>query len=199
MATHYPWLKLSLILLLALLTRIALAEVSWPEELSGKARRAAAVVSESLADDSGPDYLLSLGTGLAVIDQQMGWVMHWGAMGKVVPDQDWYVGMDVGVHYWRHSPITSGASMTGIQMLASGYYAFDLGKTSFLTPYLGLSAGPFLRYRENANLAASLSVILRPGMRFRFTDVISMSLEPRIGLLEGGLVVQGQGAAVFSL
>lgn len=199
MRAQHPWLKLSLILLLALITRIVLAEEKWADEVSGRAKRVASVTREAVTGSGESSYLLNLGTGVAAISDQMGWVMNWGALARVTSHMPWFVGADIGVHYWRQSPVVPGNSMTGIQVMATSLYSFDLGRHSFLTPYLGLSAGPFLRYREREGLAASLSLVLRPGMRFRFTDVLSLSLEPRLGLMESNLLVQGQASAVFTL
>lgn len=251
MGQQHPWLKVSLIFLLALLTKLLLANPAItpsvkraPAVLSRDSEEISKLVSESepapsqapirssdlraskvpavRAEVAAPSqaaafragrppavtetveravsarYLLSLGTGVAVAGEEMGWVLHWGVLGRVVPWLPLYVGADIGAHYWRHSPTTPATTMAGIQILASAVYEFDFGRAP-IRPYMGLSIGPFLKNNVDSGFSVSAAAMLRPGMLFALNDLASLSLEPRLGFLEGEFLLHGQASAVFPL
>lgn len=165
---------------------------------SGRAISAAPVSVEKIATGTAVEegYFISMGTGMAVVDKYVGWIMSWGALGRI--DEDWpvYVGADIGVHYWRSSPSMPSANLTGIQILGSSVYQFR--GDSFLRPYVGISFGPFLRNAEKG-LTTSAVLLARPGILFTVSEIASLGLEPRFGLFEGSFVLEGQANAVFSL
>lgn len=177
----YQWLRLSLILLLALLTRICLAEPR--------------VIRERLPSlPPEPRLLLDIGPSLAVRGNHLGWGLHTGIVGKVTPRYPIYVGGEATTLYW--SPAASGVA--GMAVAATGLWHFNLGNR-WIRPYAGLSLGTFLRHREGQPLSVSPSFAVRPGLLVAIVDLVSLSLEPRFGLIESEFVLQGQANAVFSL
>ncbi len=201
--TH-AWLRLCLILLAALLTRILCAAPPLMEDTNPPVRevapaaplvKAAAPVAtpvthETIKRFEPPTYLFSLGTGIAAINESAGWVLHWGAMMRPFSTLSLYLGPDFNVHYWGTSPSVPAVTMTGIQAMASGIFAFDLPGT-ILRSYMGLSFGPFLRNHGGGPIGWSFSTVGRVGMIFLVDPKLSIAVEPRIGLLEGGFVLQG--------
>jgi len=137
-----------------------------------------------------PTYLFSLGTGLAAIDDTAGWMLHWGVMMRPFDSLSLYLGPDLDVHYWGTSPNGGNVTMTGVQAMASGIFAFDLPGT-ILRSYLGLSMGPFFRNHGGGPIGWSFSAIGRVGMIFLFDSRMALAVEPRLGLLEGDLALQG--------
>lgn len=219
MALRHGWWRVTLFLLLALLTRVLCAGPAKPPQLfsrgseelfpipaktraapGGRVAPAAPVLSERLpAHSAASNWILSMGAGLAVVDQHVGWVMHWGMQTRALAEWPLYVGADVGVHYWNRSPAEDqNGSLTGLQALATATWQFVLSHRA-AQPYLGISAGPFFRNYTDSPLGLSISAVLRPGITFPLSDAASLGIEPRIGLLEGSFLLQGQASAVFFL
>lgn len=191
-----PWIRLVLILFLALLTRVLWAapplmekEVA-PAPPLATATTVAPTAAATVNRINPPTYLFSLGTGLAAINDNAGWVLHWGIMVRAFTNLPLYFGPDINVHYWSTSPSSSAVTMMGVQAMASSLIAFDLPGT-ILRSYLGLSVGPFLRNHGGGPIGWTFSSTARVGMLFLVDDRLSVAVEPRLGLLEGSFALSG--------
>lgn len=207
MQGHQVW-RLCLVLLLALFTRLLcgapppLIEEETPvKEVAPATKLAPAASTTTNSTNSStttvtthstapPTIFFSMGTGLAAIDQTAGWVLHWGAMMRPFQRLSLYVGPDFNVHYWGTSPTSGNVTMTGIQAMASGVFAFDLPGT-ILRSYLGTSFGPFLRNHGGGPIGWTVSWIGRVGMLFLVDNRLALAVEPRFGLMEGSFSLQG--------
>jgi hypothetical protein len=177
-----------LILLLALLTRIALGA-------PGRAVPAAPVLADRVPSLAGePLLMIDLGPSLAARGNHLGWAFHAGIVGKVDYRLPLYVGGEATTYYWNGAE----AGMAGMAIAATALWHFDIGGR-WIRPYAGASLGTFLRHHEGRALGVSPTFSVRPGLLVAILDLASLSLEPRFGLLDGEFVFQGQANAVFSL
>lgn len=152
---------------------------------------------------------VTAGAGLALYDGATGWAINVGALHEVYPN--FLVGADLGLNFFGSNTVSTPAaslssSSTGIQLLPTAIYRFNVGQSRMVFPYIGLSVGPnvFLsKISSGANSTTGTRVLfealLRPGIYTRVSDVVVLNVEGKLGLLDSNFIFLPQVNIVFSL
>ena len=208
---HNPWIRVSVILFLALLVRIALGE---PEESSG-GDMASATTAKSPAT---PKLMLTLGPGAAVYSGNYSQLYDSGSLGYglnatvvgQIADAPLYAGIDFALDFWGFNAPTGSAlpagtsmdrSLVGIQLTPTILYRFDPSKVYGIYPYFGLSVGPnFQVFRERtldtlhseikstSQTSVLFELLVRPGVDFQVADSVALNVETKFGVLDWDFV-----------
>ena len=219
---HNPWIRVSLILFLALLVRIALADQD--ESASSPVTSAATSKSSSI-----PKLILTLGPGMAVHSGNYSQLYNSGSLGYglnatvvgQVTDAPLYAGLDFALDFWGFdSPagaaLPSGStldrSLVGIQLTPTILYRFDPSKVYGIYPYFGFSVGPHFQVfrqrtidtvhsaiKSTSDTSVLFELLVRPGVDFQLTDVVAINVESKFGVLDWDFIFLPQVNFVLSL
>jgi hypothetical protein len=170
---------------------------------TSSATRAQTETSAAIPTTGGNDsgVFLSVGPGLALLSGDTGWSLNVGALTQVAQDSPIFVGGDVGVDVWSHSSVNSPAASTGatgLQLLPTAIYRFDVSSAKNIYPYAGISVGPHIFFQNNAT-SAYFEFLFRPGIFLRITDTIALNVEPKFGLLKDMFIFLPNVSGVFRL
>lgn len=158
---------------------------------------------------------INAGPGLAVYRGNTGWAMNFGLV-KESANTSLMYGLDMGLDFWNFTPVTEAAGVvrssgnTGIQVLGTVMYRFDLPVSRTIFPYVGLSIGPnFFVERADVTQNGALTqrsttsvfgeFLLRPGFYTRVARSVSLSVEGKLGLLRSDFIFLPQANFVFVL
>lgn len=162
---------------------------------SGKAPRANASVASATSPSSshltaGVAIPILVDPGETALGLNFGWLTEAGS--KL------YVGADIGIHFWGKA-LGYTESLTGLQLLPTVVY--HLKGSSKLTPYIGLSAGPYLYVSKPAGWPTGIdfALLFRPGLNWSITDSFVLNLEAKYGELGGALLVMPVASVAFTL
>jgi hypothetical protein len=214
------WFTLSIVLLIALMARLSLAETTHKGHKATKRSTASqtttttTTTTETVALPSKHNLELSVGPDLAILGD--GWGtgigVQFGILTQVSPTMPLYVGGDFGLNLWSgpttsFNPMTgasSSAGMVGLQMLPTAIYRFDIPGTPSIRPYAGISVGPALHFASlGSGLASNTTLyfegLVRPGVEFTVSRRFAVSVEPKLGLLSDQFLFMPTAYATFSL
>lgn len=207
MLSGKPWLRLTLVLFLALLARVA----------CGAPATRNVTTEESVARTSNPVDLW-VGPGFAFFRSETGFAINFGANIPVSSDLPVFVGLDFGLNFWSRDYYGSSVfingpseSWTNVQLLPSVFYRVDLARPRILHPYVGLSVGPsiFIAKANSGGPAATqvnqsatkvyFEMLFRPGISVDLSKTIAINVESKFGVLGGDFVYLPQAAISFVL
>lgn len=215
------WLRLSIVLLLALIVRVALAtdvsasdkplrvaQATSPAKTKRAVRSSASTSASasretvSTASSSFP-IDLTAGPGLSFFDGHTGFSINVGATTPVSNKLPIHVGLDFGMSFWSENFF----SIKGINLLGTGIYRFDLAKAPTIHPYVGLSFGPtimsyssdnfFFRFVSSSRVV--LALLARPGVGFDLSKTVALNVETKLGILDGAFLFSPVVLASFAL
>lgn len=167
--------------------------------------------------DSGPRWEVSAGSGLGLLDGQVGWGLNVSvARGGVLPTGFW-MGLDIAVYRWdfgsvadplkpfSFSPLTADATL--VQVLPTFIWDLPVAGWSGVTPYLGLSVGPAVYLaagdsREGNRAHESLvglAAYIRPGLRAALAPSLQLTLEAKLGMFRSRTIFLPQFALALAL
>lgn len=191
------WVKLSLVLVIALAARMSLAD-------QDQTKMTATNSSNS------PMVELSVGPDMAVVTggTGTGFGFNVGALTQVTQEMPLFVGADLGMNFWSQSTtvaniaqgtnITTTSNFKLIQIMPTAIYKFEMPSTKWLHPYAGLSAGIGLQLTAAQNTVL-FEGFVRPGVYFDVAEGISISAEPKVGLLSSNFIFEPTIYAAFTL
>jgi len=191
------WIQLSIILFLALLTRILCATPAI--ERAGALRPRPPVLTEPVGNSASELWLFQTGLGGAAAKDRLGWAVSWGLYGRAVHREPWFAGLDLGLHYWGESPFTSHGTAFGISVLPGILYRFVSLETQSILPYLGLSMGVQLRSHSGGNYLWYWQTVARGGLEFSLNALLALGTDIRVGLVGTDFVFLPQINGIFRL
>lgn len=151
---------------------------------------------------------LNAGAGLAILNGNTGWAIQLGGLTEASAGSPVYVGLDFGLNFWNFSSMvrTDSASATGIQLLPTAIYRFNLADTKKFFPYLGASLGPNIYISKTSvgglsttDTSVYLEFLVRPGIFVGLSNSVALSVEPKFGVLRSDFIFLPQVSAVFPL
>lgn len=214
MYAQNQWVRLSVVLLIALLARVALGESkpSHPKLASSKVASARTPASTTAAQsthkvetpNSGRlPFEASFGGGAmawsaGVTDvtgqpaNATGFVTNIGMMVGVSRTAPLYVGLDLGLGFLS---VDNNYNATYIRLTPTALYRVNLPDSPSVKPYFGLSIGPnvtVLKATLFNDTAQTTKVffegLTRLGVGFDLTPRLSLSVESKIGILGGDVL-----------
>lgn len=192
------WVRLSIVLFLALLTRILIGSPPKPA-LSGVLRPRTPVTVENLHAGPRDLWLFTTGLGGAASQDRLGWAVSWGLFGRALYGQAWFAGVDFGVNYWGDSPFSGRGTAFGLSVLPGFQYRFEGKLGRDILPYLGAAMGAQLRSHSGGSYLWYWQTVLRSGLEFRVADPLSLAVDIRVGLLGSDFLFLPQINGVFAL
>lgn len=195
------WIKLAVVFLIALIARLLdaaplpteNAQIEEGESTTGTATSAIFVKDFPV--------IIGMGPGLAFIGEKTGWSFNVNGATQANVDYPVFFGMDTAINIWRSS---SGDSETGIQLLPTAYYLFEVTRTKEVYPYFGMSVGPTVMVKKtmiggvpDTNTSLSLAVLFRSGLAVSLASYAWFHFEPKFGLLAGRMLFLPQITAAF--
>ncbi len=155
------------------------------------------------------DLFFLAGPGLAIQNGITGWAVNLGLLKEYSENSNLFIGADLGLNLWNYntagvvgSRIPTGT--TGIQFLPTAIYRFQVAGSVF--PYMGVSAGPFLRFNnyvlngdKSSDTDLQFEILFRPGFFLSMGQSVSLQVEGKLGAIDGDFIFLPQANAVFSL
>lgn len=206
MFSHHQWLKLSIVLLLALLARVA---------MGAPAPQRAPSVRESVSSRKALPLDLTFGPGIVVMPDTSGFggssstglALSLSATTPVARTFPLYVGLETGLDFYSPSQFVSAKS---IRLLPTAFYKFSFGKSP-VHPYAGLLVGINIAFSSfdnglggfgfapQSDSKVYFELLSRFGCSFDLSNLISLWAEPRFGLVSDQFVFMGLTGITFSL
>lgn len=99
-----------------------------------------------------------------------------------------YIGFEAGVYNWATDGTISGALgsqpalLTTIPVLLTLLYRFPIN--SFIVPYIGVGAGAGVSFPKGGDTIVYFHGIVKPGFDLAVSRNLSLSLEPKLGVLK---------------
>lgn len=202
MFARNQWVRLSVVLLIALL-----AKVAWGE---GNTLKAGAT-----SPGKRLPFELSIGPGIVTwqasgspsqpgsAGNATGAVVNMGfttAVSSTVPLQ---IGADFGLGFLSLNPAVNA---TYIRLTPTVIYKFDLAKTDVVHPYFGLSVGPNVTILSvstgnlnGSSTKAYLEMLTRLGVSFDLSKQLALSMESKLGTLGGDLIFMPSAVLFVSI
>jgi hypothetical protein len=169
---------------------------------------ARAATSQDYWDRPSESVQVSVGPGLAITGGTTGWALNFGALTRASESYPLYWGADVAFNFWGTSPslVTPSTGATGIQLLPTIVYGFNVETLPSVFPYVGLSAGPNV-YIEKVTVGSTtdtsttvlFEVLFRVGANIAVTDALAINVEPKLGILRSDFIFLPQVALALSL
>ena len=215
---HNPWIRVSLILFLALLVKIAIG-ADYDESAA----------TQSMPSRSTPKWRVTLGPGAVTYDGSYSQLYQSGSLGyglnatvvSQLTDAPLYVGLDFALDFWAFDTpkgpglpagTTMDRSVVGIQFTPTILYRFDPASPYHIYPYFGFSVGPnFQVFRQRTIDSAQSQVksasdtnvlfelLVRPGVDFNLTDTVALNAEAKFGVLDWDFIFLPQVNFVLCL
>lgn len=203
MFARNQWVRLSVVLLIALL-----AKVAWGEGNTLKAGSAAPGKRLPFELSIGPGIVTwqasgdskngNLGAGNAT-----GAVVNLGFTTAVSSSVPLQIGADFGLGFLSVNPAINA---TYIRLTPTVIYKFDLAKTEVVHPYFGLSVGPNVTILSvstpgvsGSNTKAYLEMLTRLGVGFDLNKQLSLSMESKLGTIGGDLIFMPSAVLFVSI
>jgi outer membrane protein W len=159
---------------------------------------------------------LSAGPGIAIFNRNIGWAINVGIISALNNTDNLFVGADLGLNFWGNnnsllsSVGTRSYSATGIQLLPTVVYRFDLTGGGVLFPYIGASVGPHVFIEQTSvtasgvtaqetNSALLFELLLRGGFYTHLSNTVSLNMEVKGGILKTDFIFLPQVNAVIAL
>lgn len=197
MFAQNQWVRLSVVLLIALLARVALGDTQTDaRNLTVEVNRP----SHSRLD-------VSVGPGAVAWSSSLGSttgvVANLGAMYLISQSAPLYIGADFGLGFLSVSPIFNA---TYIRLTPSLLYKVELPKSQSVHPYFGVSMGPNITVL-NGDVAGVKTTdtkvyfegLTRLGVGFDLTPELGVSVETKVGILGGDVIFLPSSLLVFSI
>ncbi len=197
-------ITLVLVLLIALIARILDAAPTHTQVAKQDSIEPVAPVRErSTSAIFSRDFptIIAMGPGLAFLDDKTGWSFNINGASQFNVDMPVFYGFDAAVNIWRPSETDS---QTGIQLLPTAYFLFEVLNSREIYPYIGMSFGPMVKVRrlgvgEKADTKTDLNLMLlfRSGIAVSLASNAWFHFEPKFGLLAGKMIFLPQMTAAF--
>ena len=210
-----PWLRLSVVLLLALIARVACGEVASTKRPPIRASRAPSANSDTIevSNRTGNPVELWVGPGFVRYRSATGFALNFGAhFPLAINGLPIYIGADLGVDFFsRDFGYYTGLNENWVnfQALFTAIYRFDLTKPKILHPYAGFSLGPAILVARGTSAGPSYlsgsetnfyaEFLLRPGCTVDLSRTIAINAEAKFGILGGDLIWIPNAAVAFAL
>src|SRR3989338_5656692 len=137
LASSRAWVRLAVVLLIALIARLLDAAPVSSEVQASEAEVPVTATSAIFTEDF--PVIVAMGPGLAFVGDMTGWSFNMTGATQLNVDYPVFYGMDTSVNIWRRNG-TEGE--TGIQLLPTAYYLFEVLRSKEVYPYFGISVGP---------------------------------------------------------
>lgn len=170
--------------------------------------------------DAGSRWELAVGSGLGMLDGEVGWGLGLGISRGGGLSLPFWMGLDLSVYRFDYTNapdplkpfafVPESASATLIQVLPTFLWDLPVAGWPSVVPYLGLAVGPAFYLasadrRVGASLArgheslVGLAAYLRPGIRAELAPSLRLVLETKLGLFRGRTVFLPQFALAWNL
>lgn len=166
------------------------------------------------AGDSSSNYYFSFGAGLGTYAGNTGLGLTTGVITPVADGSPLFFGGDLGLVFWNNTADAGSANVTkkatGIQLLPSLLYRFDLDEARAIHPYLGLSAGPTI-HSESVSVVTNgvatkdtstkvlFTLLFRPGFYTNLTKSIALDINARMGTMNRDFIFLPTASLVLAL
>jgi hypothetical protein len=197
------YLVLSIVFLIALLTRLSLGAETNPE------------VTTTAPKSGGLPVEIFLGPDMAVKSGRLGtgWGFNVGAVTPVFSGIPVYAGVDFGLNFWSYQYAAGFVSRPGItlptertvgvQLLPTAFYRLPVPALGYLHPFFGVSVGPTILVTSGiarrSGTRLVFEALFRPGLGIDLTEKFSLNIEPKLGLLDGDFLFQPVLSASLAL
>jgi hypothetical protein len=170
--------------------------------------------SEAIPTTAGLDkgVFLNAGPGMALLSGNTGWALNVGALTQVQENSPIFIGADLGLDFWNNTSVNGASASTGatgLQLLPTAIYRFNIAGARNIYPYAGVSMGPHIYFQRDVvanNVVITqgttnvyFELLFRPGIFLGITDSIALNLEPKFGLLKDMFIFLPNVNAVFRL
>ena len=165
---------------------------------SGAVRRLTPVLRDAIPTYQPPGLWITLGSGMAMQQEIGGWGIPISILSRV-GHSTLFVGVDTGINFWEFViPGQGRVRRTGVPVLPTLIYQSENATTDMLHPFLGISGGTHLMKIDNT-VTPVLEVLIRAGVQFDMSNLFSLSLDTRFGMLGTQFVFFPQLSAGVSI
>jgi len=204
-------IKIGFVALALMAGSMASADNKANMDSSDKTSRVSASVP-SPSSDTGTVFL-SVGSGLALYNGNTGWAINAGGLTQVADDLPLFVGADLALNFWGMNSVTGSpisAGTTGIQLLPTAIYRFDVEALGPVRPYIGLSMGPNVMVtrreevvgglvQKTSDTTVAFEILARPGIFLALTDAVALNFETKLGVLRSDFIFLPSANVSFRL
>lgn len=208
MFSQHQWLKLSIILLIALLARMAMGAPSRVPANRQVVRETIQTRTQSIDLSVGPGVVVQPDTSGLGQGSTAGFALVVGATTPISATFPLHVGIETGLDFWSPS---QNVGVKGIRLLGTAYYKFGSPR-SVVRPYVGLLIGPNITIattsfglegfgieQSQSQTKVFFELLSRTGVAFDLSPAVSLWVEPRFGLLSDQFAFMAVSGLAFAL
>ncbi len=150
----------------------------------------------------------NVGGGASYYNGNTGWGLTTGIGTRLTEESPIFVGVDLGFNFWSANSSLTSTSLraTGISLLPTISYGFEISGLKSVRPYMGLALGPMLNIESRTELGVDSSgsrvqfvLLLRPGVNIGISDQLSLNLEPKFGVIASSFVILPTASFVIGM